>query len=211
MREVQFRDSGAEVVDLREVQTDEQGVVFPEPAGQRLGQLWQLGTHSGFGHVGQDRRVTFTVDQRGEHGPAGDAHDVGGHRRQFDSGVFQEFLHALGLAAAFGGEYRAGPGQIAEFPDRLRRHERGPDQAVRPEVGEPLRVGDIGFAAGHVLGVAGVDEHHVQAVFEDEVERLPVHPRCFHHHQGHLLGDQMLAQGKDLIRGRTPGGDRAGR
>ena len=35
------------------------------------------------------------------------------------------------------------------------------DQAVRAELGQPGRVRDIGLAAGQVLDVPGVDQHHL--------------------------------------------------
>jgi hypothetical protein len=60
-------------------------------------------------------------------------------------------------------------------------------------MGQPRRVRDVGFAAGHIAGRLGVDQHHRQLVFEQVVKRLPVVRGGFDHHTRHLLGEQMLA------------------
>ena len=69
-----------------------------------------------------------------------------GHRGQLDPGVFQELLQPLHLPGPFAGQPGAGPGQVPQLPDRLRRHERAAHQPVRPELGQPLGVGDVGLA-----------------------------------------------------------------
>ncbi len=103
----------------------------------------------------------------------------------------------------------AGPGQVAQFTDRRRRHERGSDQPVGAQIREPSSVGDIGFAARDVSGITGVDQDDVQfLVLEQVVEGTPVITGCFHHHQTHPLRQQVFLQVQDLSGHRTPRGDR---
>ena len=73
-------DLGGEVIDLVEQNVGELGVVLIEPADERLDQGGVLDPQPTLGQFREYARVTFTEDQRGEHGPGGDAHDVGGDR-----------------------------------------------------------------------------------------------------------------------------------
>ncbi len=69
------------------------------------------------------------------------------------------------------------PGQVPQLPDRLRWHERAPDQPMRPELGQPRGVGNVGLAPRQVLHVPGIDQQHLErAVLQQVVERLPVVP-----------------------------------
>lgn len=112
-------DASAELVDHRgelvvliEMQADEEGVVLAEASGQGLGELGDPVAELAFGHVREGLRVAFALDKGFEHGPAGDAHDVGGNRGQLDPGVFQELLQPLDHTASFTGGGGPGPGQV---------------------------------------------------------------------------------------------------
>ncbi len=52
--------------------------------------------------------------------------------------------------------------QLADWPGR---DERLADQPVCSQLGQPLLIRDIGFASREVLGMSGVDQHHVQMLF----------------------------------------------
>lgn len=57
------------------------------------------------------------------------------------------------------------------------------------ELLDPLTVQNVGFAAGNVLDVVRVDEHHLEATFfENLVDRDPVHARGLHRHGLDLTG-----------------------
>jgi hypothetical protein len=162
------------VVVLVEVGPGQEGVVLAEPARQRLGERGDLDAGLALGEIGQQVRVAFARDRCFEHGPPGDAHDVGGHRRELDAGVLQQLLQVLRDLAALAGRVGPGAGGVAEFPHRLGWHERGPQQTVGAQLRQPRGVGDVGRAAGQVLGVAGVGQDHVQAVGQQVEEGLPV-------------------------------------
>ena len=175
-----------------------------EPAGQGFGEGRDLRPHPALGQIGHRCRGCRARDQGRQHRPARDTHDVGGHRGQFDAGVFEDFLDPLHLPGAVAGQRGAGAGEVAQFPDRRRRHQRPAQQPVCAQVGQPGGVGDIGFAARHVAGVVGVDQHHRQRVFEQVEVRLPVIAGRFHHHTADPFGEQVLPQRQDLIRHRPP-------
>jgi hypothetical protein len=181
-------------------------VVLGEPPGQRLGQLRDLDAEPTLGQIGQHGRVTLPLDQGLQHQPTGHTADVGGHRGQFDAGILQQFLQPLDLPAAFAGHHRPGTGQVPQLTDRCRRDERAADQTVRAELGQPRGVGHVTLAAGQVLHLPGIDQHQLEpSVLEQVIERLPVITCRLHHHQTHLLGDQVLSQRQDGVRRRGPG------
>jgi PhoH-like ATPase len=53
-----------------------------------------------------------------------------------------------------------------------------------------------------------LNQHHLQRVVEQAVERLPIVAAGLDHHTGDLRCDQMLTQREDLRGRRTPGGRR---
>jgi hypothetical protein len=144
------------LIDSVEQKPGHEGVVLSEAAGQRLGQV-------GSAHLQptseqhQGSRVGHPRHQCGEDPAAGNPAEVGDHTGQFDLGVLEELLQPLDLPGAVSRDGGPGTGQVAEFTDRRRGYERGPNQPVRAEVSQPLGVGDISLAAGHSLGFPGVD------------------------------------------------------
>ena len=75
-------DGAGVLVDQVQVQPGQEGVVLTEPPGQRLDQFGDLSAQPPLGQLRQLGRVALPGDQRLEHGAAGDAADVGGHRRR---------------------------------------------------------------------------------------------------------------------------------
>jgi hypothetical protein len=79
---------------------------------------------------------------------------------------------------------------------------------VGAELGQQGGIGHVSLASGQVLDVSGIDQHHLEgAVLQQVEEGLPVIAGCLHHHQRHLFGDQVVAEGEDLVGHRAPGGD----
>ena len=132
-----------------------------EPAVQSLGQLWDFSAQLLLSHVGHHRGVGLTGEQRLQHRPRRLAVEVGSDRGQFDPGVFEEFLQPLDLAGAFPRHRGAGARQISQLSDRFRWDERPTDQTMGTELGQPGRVSNVGLAAGQVLHVTRVDQHHL--------------------------------------------------
>jgi hypothetical protein len=76
---------------------------------------------------------------------------------------------------------------------------------MRSELGKPLGVGNIGFAAGEVLRVPGVDQHHLEWTFLQSIqERLLVVTGGLHNHQGDPLGDEVFTQLLHVVAERPP-------
>jgi hypothetical protein len=145
-----------------------------EFAGQRFGQLGDLGPQAVTGEISHRGRVGVAGDEGFEHQPPGHPDEVGGHRRQLDPRVFEHLFQPLDFSAPFPGYRGAGAGQIPQLPDRCRRDERSTHQTVGAQLRQPGRIVDVGLAAWPVAGVTRVDQHHVHRVFEQVVERLPV-------------------------------------
>ena len=158
----QLVDGPGVVVDQVQMELSQEPVVLAEPAGEGLGEFGDLGPHAAFGQISQHYRVTLALDQGFEHGPPRNPGDVGGDRRQFDAGVFQQLLQPLDLLGPGPHEGGAGAGQVPELTDRFRWDERAPDQPVGPQLGQPCCVRDIGLPTRQVLDVSGVDQHHLE-------------------------------------------------
>ncbi len=184
----------ATLVDQIQVQPGKEGVGGPEATGQRLGKRGDLDPHPPLGQLSELDGVTPTGDQRLQHRPPGHPGDVGSNRGQLDPRVLQQLFQALDLPRTLSHPRGPGAGEITQLPDRLKGNERAAHQPMGTELGQPRRVGDVGLAAGQILHMPGVDEHHVQVVLEQVVERLPVVAGGLHHYQRDVLADPMLPQ-----------------
>jgi hypothetical protein len=156
------------------------------------------------GQLGQRLGVALPGDQRLQHGPPGDAEDVGGHRPKLDQGVLQQLLQPLLVAGALGGQVSAQPGVVPQPADLSRRDERGPQHAPLVEPGQPDGIQLVGLGAPRqVLDVAGVDQPHLEAAgFQQVEERPPVVGGGLHHHPLDPLADQLVGQLQDRVGGR---------
>jgi hypothetical protein len=70
-------------------------VVAVEAPGEGLDQGGMLGPHAPLGQPGEDLGVALAGDEGSDHGPAGDAEDVGRDARDLYERVFEQFLDAL--------------------------------------------------------------------------------------------------------------------
>ena len=183
-------DLDAEGVDLVQQHPRQLGVVVVEAAGQRLHQGGALAAHPPPGQLGQHLGVALPGDQRLQHGPPGDAHDVGGHRGQLDQGVLQQLLQPLHVPGAVGGQVGPQPGVVPQPADLGGWDERGSQHAPLVELGQPHRIQLVGLgAARQVLDVAGVDQpHHQPAGLQQVHERPPVVGGGLHHDAFDALG-----------------------
>ncbi|MGW1157703.1 hypothetical protein ACWD48_05585 [Streptomyces sp. NPDC002519] len=85
----ELADHGGELVVLVQIQAGQERVVLAEASGQGLGGFGDPVAEFAFGRVREDLRVGFAADEGFEHGPPGDAHDVGGDRGELDAGVLR--------------------------------------------------------------------------------------------------------------------------
>jgi hypothetical protein len=106
-------DHRGELVVVVQMQACQERVVLAEASGQGLGEFGDLVAELAFGQVREGLWGGFAADEGFEHGPAGDAHDVGGDGGEFDAGVLQQFLQPLHHAGAFAGGGGPGPGEVA--------------------------------------------------------------------------------------------------
>ena len=195
------------LINSAEQQPGQEAVVLGEAAGQRFGQVGSADLQPA-SEQHQSSRVGHPRHQCGEDPAAGNPAQVADHTGQLDLGVFEQLLQPLHLPGAVPRNGGPGPGQIAEFPDRRRRYQRGPNQPVRAKVSQPLGVSDVGLAPGHRLGLAGVDQRQRKMIFKQVVERLPVAAGRLDHHHADAFCDQHVPQRQDLAGGRPPGGNR---
>jgi hypothetical protein len=164
-------------------------VAVCKPRADRGGQ--RLRVHAAQGPAG-------AAHQHLQHPPARDPQRVGGHTGQLDPGVLQDLVQPLRLPGALLDLRPAIPGEVAQLPDRGGRHEAGPHQAVLDQLADPLGIGDVSLAAGHVAQMPGVQQPALHRILKDIERRLPVHPGRLHADQPHPLGDQPVPQRQQL-------------
>jgi hypothetical protein len=121
---VERADRPLEVVDVVERDPQDRRVVLTETSPQCLLELGDLVAQRRLGQVSEHDGVSFPVDQRLQHQAARDTQHVRGDGVELDPGVLQHFLHPLLLGGVGLDQPFAVAGEIAQFADRCRRHER---------------------------------------------------------------------------------------
>ena len=76
---------------------------------------------------------------------------------------------------------------------------------------QPLGIADVGLAPGHVLGIAGIDQLHVEATLvEDLVGRDPIDAGRLHHDRLDAACREPVGHPADVVRERAEGAHRFG-
>jgi hypothetical protein len=88
--------------------------------------------------------------------------------------------------------------------------EAGAQQAMAQQVGDPLGVFDVGLAPWDRLDVLRIDDQHLEAAFQQVVDRLPKHSRGFHCHLGAARRCQPIAERQQIVRHRAERADLLG-
>ena len=125
----------------------------------------------------------------GQNGPddpqPGDPGHVADHAVQLQIHLDQGFLNVLDVSAGVLDQPGAVAPVGAQDADLVGRAEGGGQEAVAVELLQPLAILDVGFAAGQVLDVAGVDQADLEAVgLQDLADRDPVDAGRLHRHRG---------------------------
>jgi len=96
---------------------------------------------------------------------------------KLDVHAFERLLHLLNLAGRADEMVAAQPLVVLQLPDVSRRHEAAAQQSMRVQGGQPLAVGHVGLATGHILHVPAIDHHHRQTGrLQHLIEVEPVNP-----------------------------------
>jgi hypothetical protein len=170
-----------QLVHVVQVHASQQRMVPIETADEGLAQVADLGPHPGHGHLREDLRVAFTIDERLDHPPARLALDVGGDRVELDPSVLQQLLEPLGLPTPLGDGPGPIPGQVPQPADVSGRHEAAPQQTALEQLAQPGRVTGVGLAARQVLHVPSIRQLQLERPRLQHVpDRLPVHTGGLH-------------------------------
>ena len=126
-------------------------------------------------------RVALAGHDGADDAHAGGAGDVRHDVVQLKVHLHERLLHVLDVR----GRIVQQPLALAQVVPQRRNPElwaeAGPQQPILMQPLQPLGVGHVGLAAGHVFGVAGVDQHHSEpALFQDLENRDPIDAGALH-------------------------------
>jgi hypothetical protein len=179
--------------------------------GERGADLRRGGVTARVAMPREDVRVGMPGDDVADNAQPREAGEVTEHGRQVQVHLEQRLLHALDMR---GGALDQGfaVAQIrAQGGDGRGGTEAAAQQADTVQLLEPLAVQDVGFAAGDVLHVLGVDEHDGHAArLENLVERDPAHPGGFHRHRRDAAGHEPVGEAVEVGREGLERTDRGG-
>ena len=103
-------------------------------------QLGNLPAQLPLGQIGELVRIGLPFDQPLNHGPAGDAHHVAGHRGQLDVGIFQDFLNAIDGACLFFHHLRPVPREVSQLALRTRGNKAAFQQSALQQLRDQARL-----------------------------------------------------------------------
>src|SRR5712692_10451974 len=103
-------------------------------------QLGNLPAQLPLGEIGKLVRIGLPFYPRLNHGPAGDAHHIAGHRGQLDVGIFQDFLNPIDGARLFFHQLRPVPREVSQLALRTRGNEAPFQQSALQQLRDPLAV-----------------------------------------------------------------------
>src|SRR5262252_314681 len=116
----------------------------------------------------------------------------------------QRFLHVLLVTGRHRDVIGAHPQVVLQPANMLRRYETRLEQTVSVQRCLPLTVFHIGFAAGQVLNVLAVDDHHLEAaLFQHLIRAEPVNAGGLHRDRTHALSLEPISQLMQLACGRA--------
>lgn len=120
---------------------------------------------------------------------------------EFDVGILQGLLEAQRVAGPFPHQLLARPHKIAQLLRLAVGHEARPDQSVRLQISQPLRIADVALAARHVLDVCRIGQHQLKLPgAQDMPDRLPIDAGRLHHHVPNAMAVQPVRKRQQIPR-----------
>ena len=121
------------------------------------------------------------IDDCANHLHARHACNVADNVVQLQVHLHQGLLHVLDVRCRIIAQTLLVP-QVGPDPDdRIPGPKACPEQPMFVQLLEPLSIVDVGLPSGHVLGMTGVHQQHLQpGLFENLEHRNPVHARRLH-------------------------------
>ena len=160
---------------------------------------------------GQLLRVAFASEDGVEDGQAGDTGQVTDDVVDLKVHLGEGLLEMLDVAGGITDQRRAMAQDRTDGADVFRWTKAGAQQADRVQVLKPLAIADIGFAAGKIFAMTGVDQADLQAGgFEDLEQRDPVNTGRLHRDGLHATLPQPIAQLEQIVGEGAEGAHRFG-
>ncbi len=178
-------------------------MLAPIVAHQRLGDGIRSGLDPSVAQCRQRMRVALPRQDGLYDRHSGHTGDIADHVVQLQVHLIQSFLHVLDVTRSHLHQAVPMPKDRTHRADRLFRPERSAQQTYRMQILQPLTVGNIRFASGHILHVTCVDQQDGETLrLQDLKKRDPVDACRFHRHRLNLTAFQPVRSGVQVARER---------
>lgn len=148
---------------------------------------------------GQFVGVALAGQQGLEDGQAGDAGDIADDVMQLEIHLLEGFLDVEHVPGGGAGVVVAQAQIGTQDTDVIAGAEGGGEQTVGVELLQPLAIAQVGFAAGEVFDVAGIDEFDGQAgALQDLEEGNPIDAGGFHDDSVNATSFEPVGQGVEV-------------
>ncbi len=110
----------------------------------------------------------------------------------------RHLVEPVGLARPVLDEGLAVAGEVAELPDRGRRHEAPPQEPALQQLRDPGGIRQVGLPPREVPDVGSVHQEEGVAVLEQVVDGPPVDPGALHRHVADLVRGEPVPERQEL-------------
>ena len=174
--------------------------MLADAAAERLDQRSARALEPRAAQLGNLARVALAGNDRLEHANPAYPHRIGQHRGELDVGVLQDLVDPVLVANHFAHRLSPRSRQIAQLPDRSRRHEARRNQPVCQQIGNPGRIVHVALATRNVAHLLGIGQDQRKALIQHVPHRLPVNPGRLHRYVRDAQALQPIAQRHQLAR-----------
>src|SRR6266508_4824928 len=185
---------------MPQLASEQEPLMGTKPSSEGPLQLGNLVPQPAVHQPGHLARSSPGAQQFRQQAPCRDSRKVADHRGQLDVRTLQCFLEPIYFRGTLSHQARPIAGEFAQLPFGALGYETPREQPVLQEVSDPLAVRDVRFPSRDPLYMLGVDQQQVESVFEQVIDRLPVHPAALHGHMGAACLQQPVRELQQIVR-----------
>src|SRR5712691_12074991 len=165
-----------------------------EVAAECLNQLITFWSQLAARQFSQRTSVGDSIGERTQHATARYAERFGSDRRKLDVGRLQHLVHAKLRRCGRLHQFAPIASELPKLAHGLGRNEVWSNQTVSQQRGDPFRIVHVGLPPRHVGHMPCVAEDDLKVIFQNTMDRLPVHAGALHRNVSTSRSQQPIAQ-----------------